>query len=319
MERQLDTRPFREGDQIAIAELFQASYSRPLDVQVWNWRFRATPAGPGIVDLSWDDVTLAAHYAVSTLGFSIAGQDWLTGLSGTTMTHPDYRGLGLFPRLARSAYGRMAEQGMAMVWGFPNTMSHRGFIRDLGWRDIYEIPTFRLTLAGAGSLPPPTSAVVPLERFDARFDQLWQSVKDEIPVIGRRDARALTWRYTLNPLERYEILGYLQGEQLAGYAVCKRYRDELHVVDFLAGLHAVEVAEQLVFGAIRLAQERGAMTVSLWLNLIHPLHLALEKYGFRNEAPITYFGARRLSSLLGDSTIYDYRNWYITMGDSDVY
>lgn len=60
-------------------------------------------------------------------------KDYHTGLSGTTMTHPEYRGKGLFPVLARSTYARMKAANMAMVWGFPNAMSHRGFVRNLNW------------------------------------------------------------------------------------------------------------------------------------------------------------------------------------------
>ena len=57
----------------------------------------------------------------------------------------------------------------------------------------------------------------------------------------------------------------------------------------------------------------------MWLSVVHPLHRALERLGFRNEGPVTYLGARLLRPLPPGSNLFDFRDWYFTMGDSDVY
>ncbi len=148
MRVDLKTRLYQPGEESQILTLFRHSYGREMSEAYWNWRFRDAPAGPAVIFLTWDGDILAAHYAVTSLVLRIEGQDWLTGLSGTTMTHPDYRGQGLFPKLGRSTYAHMAKAGMGLVWGFPNVQSHRGFIRDLNWADIYEVPTLRLSVSG---------------------------------------------------------------------------------------------------------------------------------------------------------------------------
>jgi len=319
MSPSIEVRPYAVGDEKAIAHLFERSYGRSLGEAAWCWRFLDSPGGPGVVALGWDGPTLAGHHAVSRVRFSISGEELATGLSGTTMTDPAYRGLGLFSLLAQSVYRSMEDAGMAFVWGFPNTMSHRGFIRDLGWHDVYEIPTFRLDLSQEKALPVRDDRAVGLQAFDSRFDRLWERLRSENRIAARRDRDSLTWRYLLNPTERYEILGLIQLDELLGYAVLKEYLQELHVVDILAPRDQTEVGESLVVSAAQLAKERGLSAVSMWLSVVHPLHRALERLGFRNEGPVTYLGARLLRPLPPGSNLFDFRDWYFTMGDSDVY
>lgn len=317
MSSDLDIRPYQSGDEYSILKLFEQSYGHPLGEKVWTWRFRDNPAGHGVINLVWDGNVLASHYAVTPVYVRISGKDWLTGLSGTTMTHPDYRGRGLFPILARKTYSRMAELGMAMVWGFPNVLSHRGFVRDLGWRDIYEIPKFQLLLDNHVKIPPTQEYIVSLASFDERFDNLWNCVKDDYLIIARRDCAHLQWRYAQNPSERYSILAFVQKENVLGYTVFKRYQEELQVIDILA--KEVQVAEELIWQVVRFAHTESVKSVGLWLNVNHPLHHALEKKDFRNAEPVTYFGGLGLSACLDASGLYDYHQWYVTMGDSDVF
>jgi predicted N-acetyltransferase YhbS len=317
MSTRLEMRPYRPGDQAQILELFRQSYGRDLREDLWAWRFRDGPAAPGIICLCWDGDLLAAHYAVTPIALRIGGQDWVAALSGTTMTHPDYRGQRLFPKLAQITYDQMAQSGMAMVWGFPNLFSHRGLIRDLGWVDIYEVPTFRLPLTPGLALPAP-SQIVELERFDDRFDRLWERVKDDYPITAKRDQAHLQWRYVRSPGGAYRILACVDAGTVLGYAVLKRFYTELQVVDILT-VGEPDVGIELISRAAQIALQNSALALSLWLNVTHPLHHALERLGFRNGEPVTYFGGLALQPDLPAAGLYDFRNWYLTMGDSDVF
>ncbi len=313
----LQIRPYQQGDEAKIVSLFGLVFGRPLTMAYWQWRFRDNPTGHIFVDLAWDGEKLAGHYAVSPVVLSVRGQEYLTALSMTTMTHPDYRGRGLFVTLAQSVYQRMADQGLPLVWGFPNSLSHRGFVRDLAWLDIHEVPTFQRVLTQDRPLPTPSPQVVELPSFDSRCDLLWTELDKRDYILARRDCRYLAWRYVANPENRYTLFGYQQGEQLRGYAVCKRYGDGVDLVDLLcldeqAGL-------DLVWAVAGWAGRQGASVLQTWLNPSLPLHLELEKYAFRAGEPITYFGARPLRPELESAGLTSYCNWYLTMGDSDVY
>jgi hypothetical protein len=156
-----------------------------------------------------------------------------------------------------------------------------------------------------------------LAGFDARLDRLWNEVKGRYQILTKRDSRYLNWRYTAHPEQRYTMLGYVQGDQLLGYAVCKWYQNDVDLVDLLS--MDDEVGLHLVYGVAQWAARENTGALNVWLNVTLPLHLELEKLGFRNGEPITYFGARVLRTEVNSSDVCNFKNWYLTMGDSDVY
>ena len=94
-------KPYNTGDELAILSLFKECYGREMSVKYWKWRFIENPFRRILILLAWDNSALAAHYAVSPVLLLVKGQPYMAALSLTTMTHPKYRGLKLFPKLAR--------------------------------------------------------------------------------------------------------------------------------------------------------------------------------------------------------------------------
>jgi GNAT superfamily N-acetyltransferase len=318
MKHTLDLRAYRQGDESAILQLFQQSFNRTMPLEFWNWRFRDNPAAGPMIDLAWDGDALVAHYAVSPVTLVIGEEESLTALSMTTMTHPDYRGQGLFTTLASNLYTRMADQDYLMVWGFPNYQSHRGFVRNLAWEDIYEIPMFRLELSSLHLVPEVSGQIAELDNFDRCFDDLWETLRSDYNVIVKRDRKYLNWRFHLNPLNRYRVFGYLEDGQLLGYVVFKQYQTDVDIVDILANQES-SAEYELVLAVLDFCRQNGVDGVNIWIPVRHSLHLALEKIGFRHSQPVTYFGARILKPSGVNLDATDIRGWYYTMGDCDVF
>lgn len=314
----LDLRPYRSGDETAILALFNQSFGKPINLEFWNWRFRDNPVAGPMIYLAWDGDILAAHYAVSPVILSIAGEEHLTALSMTTMTHPDYRGRGLFTTLANNLYMSLAEQGYLMVWGFPNDQSHRGFIRDLDWQEVYEIPMFHLDMNILNSAPSVAAPIVELDKLDERVDALWEKVKTDHDITVRRDRKYLNWRFCLRPQNNYRVFGYVDGERLLGYMIFKRYQTEVDIVDILT-MREKKVGIELLLAVLDFCRQNDINGVNTWLPVHDPLHLDLEKFGFRNTHPVIYMGARLLKRFNEISDITNVRKWYFTMSDSDVF
>jgi GNAT superfamily N-acetyltransferase len=312
----IEFRSYAPGDEKAILALFEQSYGRSLAENEWRWRFAEAPAGEGIIELAWDGDVLAGHYAVTPVALSIDGHSCQSALSGTTMTHPNYRGLGLFPRLARRCYDRMRAAGMVAVWGFPNTNSHRGFIQDLDWIDIAEIPTFRCPLTAVKSLP--DEHALEIVEPDTAFDDLWSRIAESHrgSVLVERTVAYLRWRYKNHPSTKYQILAFASTNSLDGYVVYKRYGDELQIVELVA--ISADVATRLVQQVILTARDLRFASVSLWLNFTLVEHRALERIGFRPDAPVTYAGALPFRAEMA-AMLTSARMWRFSLGDSDVY
>jgi hypothetical protein len=314
---ELVTRFYRPGDEAHVVRLFRASFGRSLPEERWRWRYQQNPSGQAVIGLAWRGDVLVAHCAASPVTLFVGGRTCRGALVGGAMAHPDHRQTGAFTAAAQAMQVRLVEQGIAMVWGFPNSLSHRGFARDLQWTDIREVPTLSLPLLQRPTLPLAPDGVVEVPGFDRRFDVLWAAAMKDQAVITRRDAAHLRWRYAENPIERYRILGCSAGEGLTGYALLKSCHAAMQVVDLLA--LDMEVGLRLIAAAVEVAREVSASAVRLWLNVADPLHHALERLGFVNAEPVTYWSGRVLSRELQTEEVCDHRRWHLTMGDSDVY
>lgn len=309
-------RPYQFGDEHAICDLFEKSFGRSLPAAVWSWRYAANPAGGPWIELAWDGDELAAHYAMSPAILCIDGREVSAALSMTTMTHAGYRGRGLFPALAERLYRRFSDDRGALVYGFPNANSHRGFVRDLSWHDLYEIPTLRVLVAAARSIKEPPSAVKVVDALDHRADMLWSRLESRFPVWLRRDSRWLSWRFSANPVQKYKLVAWEDGDDIRGWAVSKRFGSAcLDVVDLVAEDDAVTA--DLVSWTLAYAHQTQLAEVATWCPLRAPWRPALEACGFRIDAPVTYMGARALTSDGSRATVA--QNWVYSMADSDVY
>ena len=318
--RDLDCRPYESGDESKILQLFAASYGgRTMTNDHWRWRFLDNPAGQAAIELAWQGGELVGHYAVVPVVLAVRGREMLTGLSVTAMIHPRFRRRGLFPFLAKRAYAGLARDGCVAVWGFPNPNSHRGHVRELGWKDLREIPILQLELVKLPLAFHVSSNVVELRRFDERFDDFWRNVQSLYPLLVRRNREYLTWRFTRRPDRDCRILGFIRDNELLGYAVFMSYLDEhCQIVDILT-VNDNSVGRQLVVGVASMAREDGLKTVRLWLPSTVPLHWELEKLAFENVAPITYLGALVLNQRAPGIDCEAFYQWYYTMSDSDVF
>lgn len=313
----IEVRPYAQGDETAICGLFETVFGRTMSVDYWRWRYAAAPAGGPLTELCWDGDRLAGHYGACAAFLSIDGVKRRAGLSMTTMVHPDYRGMRLFETSAERLYARMEADGDSMIYGFPNTVSHRTFNTRLGWRTTCEVPTLGWT-AGGRPAPAVPGQVTPVEQFDARFDAFWDSVKGEARIWGWRDAAWLRWRFTDNPDHAYRAAAWVEAGQVGGYVVIKDYGDDaLDIVDLVAFQRPAY--EGLTAWALDHAASAGRSKAAIWMRLNEDARHFLEGLGFKATAPVTYFGGRPFAALAQGPDIYDPRNWRLAMSDSDVY
>ena len=313
----LEIRPYAPGDERAILELFLAAFGQPMSEEYWRWRFLRNPAAPDapVIHLMWDGPTLAGHYAVSPVRMSIGGATVLGALSMTTMTHPDYRGRGIFTQLAESVYAELTAAGYALVYGFPNEASHFGFVRQLGWSDVYQIPLLSTSIR-------PVKADGDEQRIDRVSDEdamLFSAGVDGSRARVLREAAYLNWRYVDQPGRDYAL--FVSRGTSAGAAVCKIYRSDAGAQCDVTEMAAENTATVLVLlrGIGEFAKENGADRINAWADWSSDTFAPLERFGFQHKAPITWFGFRALADGSLQDRLAALRSWHLSMGDSDVY
>lgn len=269
-----------------------------------------------MIELAVHRGVIVGHCASTPVFLWVDGHEFPAALAVTAMTAPAYRGQGIHLTLTERLYRRMANDGMVMVWGFPNRNSHRSFIREMKWFDLHEIPSFSIDLKDPAFRRKQALEVITLNAVDDRFDSLWASVNSRFRVWVRRDQTYVRWRFERNPINTYALKGYVRQGKLLGYAIWKRYQNSADLVDLV--YQDDEIAVELILAVAANAARNGAESLSLWLNFSLPLHHELEKLGFVNGGPITYFGGRVLRPGVSKH-VFAMKNWYVMKGDSDVY
>lgn len=298
-----------------LASLFQRSFKKEIPEPFLEWRYLQNPCGDILACEEYDESRLIANYSASPCVIARAGQTYKTALSMTTMTDPDYGGRGLFTKPAAQLYEEKTRRDYAMIWGFPNSLSHRGFISRLQWVDIYEIPTMVLDCANAGLR---YEESVKLE-FDNSFDLDYPDLTAGSELVSvKKDRNYLKWRYDANPMNEYQVLVIKRENQASSYCVIKNYmNDNLDLIDFQA--KDGEEGDQLLSVLLKYADEQKIKKINAWAPRHHFIHPLLEKRRFSIREPITYLGARVLNETTPSLDIGNFSGWYLQMGDSDVY
>ena len=83
--------------------------------------------------IAYDQQTPIAFYGVIPCFLSLNDETILSAQSADTMTHPNYRNKGLFVELAERTYQLCIDNGIRLIFGFPNQNSLPGFVNKLGW------------------------------------------------------------------------------------------------------------------------------------------------------------------------------------------
>ncbi len=298
-----------------LGALFLATFGRAIQPGYLDWRYLDNGQEQLLFSVEMENLDPVASYSAFPVNLVRDGRVYRTAMSMTTMTHPRWQGRGLFQKLATELYAYAQGFGTAAVWGFPNATSHPHFHSKLGWSDIYEIPTMALDLADVAPRKLPSSEVV-VEADDAFSMDYPEPPRDGLTRV-HRPKEYLAWRYARNPENAYRNYVLSREGIVSSYVVTKAFRDGVDLVDIQTS--TPEEARLLLSHVVKLSRESGLRQAYCWAPTHHAVHGVLEWLGFENSTPVTYFGGRELIRSAAPGDWLNFRNWYLQMGDSDVY
>lgn len=319
----MEIRRFKEGDEQAVLDLFKTSFGKGISLDFWKWRYANNPFTDNkMINMMWDGEILAGHYAVSPVDLIIDGEVVKSALSMTTMTHPEYGGKGIFTDLAKDLYEHIHQTyNIEAVWGFPNLNSHYGFNTKLKWTDIGTVPTLRLKRKSFNAISPSSYSVQEV------FNDQHQTLIDEYAkgkVKVNKTVQYLNWRYYHNPTNQYYILQTPETEQehFLVFKVFDSFENplykEIDIVEHGFG-SSFEAIKSLMGGLLQYAMDQNIElnAINTWMPIYDNRHVLLEKCRFVLDGPITMLGSRTYSPRA--DKLLDFKNWNLTMGESDIY
>jgi len=347
-------RKYRPGDEDGINELYRRAFGAPRSPQEWRWKFQEAPAEPpSLIYLAVDGHRIVGQYAVLFFRFLAGGRPVLAAQPADNMIDPDWRrGLGR-SRMQRALYRAIQEDPLRAVtafgYGFPNREHYRIGRKFLEYRDLgpVEVRHRSLTwarhvrrLVGEGRPSrvwgrvearvrgrllrfghPPLNGVrvTRLERFDDRFDRLWDRVSGAFEVAAVRDRRFLQWRYGSRPACTYTILALERGPSLLGYAIVAVRAGPVRfgrVADILC-LPGRGLAERLLLSALEFFLEAGCDLAECWSPSGGVYQEVFSRFFPRRIPEPVRAVWKRYDPGLEPSLFSCLSRWHVTLGDAD--
>ena len=332
-------------------EAFQECFARngtPRMLDALRWQYAENPTKTLFVDLAMSGERIAAIYAVQPSFVRVGGACALAAQSVDTLVDADFRGRGLFLKMAEAVYQRVGAQGGAFVYGFPNANSAPGFFRKLGWAPLdpvpflirplrtaffasklplghwlHRLPDWRLPICGPKL--PGDQEVRPVTELGPELTELWKRFATGVKVAVDRDSEYLRWRLA-KPGEHYECVGAFRAGHLVAfcaYTTVDKHGGRIgYVVELLHDPGDDSVGAALLAESLRRMAADGADAALAWCFEHAPNSSAYRRTGFlplpERLRPIElHIGVRPLDESLR-SVLCDRRNWYISYCDSDT-
>jgi len=312
-----------------------------------EWQFFDNTEKRSVVDIAKDKASgkTAAIYAISCVKFKLNDTLVTGSQSLDTITDIDYRGVGLFIKLANDVYHK-AKQSVNLVYGFPNGNSIAGFKKKLQWHVLDPVPFlikplrskyFTNKIKALKFLPDVNLSfitykdqkgynIVGNHSFGIEVNEIWQKFSQNIKVCINRDYKYLHWRYIQKPNEQYAIAHCYKQNRYVGfivYTIKEKHEGKIgYIMELIYDPEEPKAGKLLLKYAISIIREQKADCILSWC-LEHSPNYPIFKnalffYLPEKIRPIElHFGARSFDDGC-DSLISNRNNWYISYSDSDT-
>ncbi|MGB0370602.1 MAG: hypothetical protein ACPGN3_04570 [Opitutales bacterium] len=363
----IETFEFEDNPKLTV--LHEKFYSVTRDEAFWKWKYLERPGGRYNIAVAKDgEGAIVGQTGVSNYPFSIRGKVRSGGQAQDIVILDEHRGGRSFFKLERLARDLMAEDGTDMSYGFSIEITRKVATKALGFTDIGQIikmvqvydPSPYLAqkvkvpglskVLGAFIRPilkiknkraPKTDlgsdiTIEKINSFDERFDALWEAEKDNYDVIANRDAEYLNWRYTSNPVQKFqalaavrrgEVLGYIIFEEKKGFRTFSTLNVQVNaakrgeILDFFIRESDDVPTEDILSRLFREAQDAliasNVEIISVWCLPHMRIHDMLVKLGFQERATPHNLIVRKQKDDEELNSILDLKSWYLTHGDKD--
>ena len=317
-----EIRAYRAGDEAGMRRLFEVCHQRPLELDVWNWRYAYRTEGVPVTMVAVDGGELVGHVSALPVQLVRGSRAVKAGLWVDLMIEPKHRNLTLFLDLADANRRRCAEAGVDLLFAFPNGKSFPVLKRMLGWQDAGDILALEGSLSGLR--PPKTTGpkAEALAEFGEEFDEFWSRARPQNRFCGSRGPGHLQWRYRGRPRSSYPAWSTRDASgRLQGFLVAKVFDGPQgrvgDILDFWF-VSAEASADALLTAALAHFKSENVAMVSAWALEGTPQRSKLEAWGLAPGAGRTHFAGRWTAER---EPVFPARHadWSVFKGDSDVF
>ena len=331
----------------ACVDLRNEVYGSHVSPAEWRWKYFDNPAGGAYLFVAEDGGRIIGHVGRARARINVSGEPVAMAHSQDGFVRPAYRRQGVMAALlpendaaaaadsipALLGLGTPAGTATALKLGYhtrgnmvrlwmvlnPGAMVQKRTGSSL-LAAISEPPLRLLLHLWAGRKRRPRKAgditVEIVGSFDGRFDELWSSIKDGLPLGLWHDAAYLNWRYRACPVAQYTVFAARREESLLGFIVlewgdeaAERYRVG-KIVNFLFAPQELDAAPALIWAAADYFEDGGADLVACDIFGRGPFQRLLRSCGFFRRGQGLIFSVTLRRPGLPHHLLANRASWY---------
>ncbi|MDI6861508.1 MAG: GNAT family N-acetyltransferase [Caldisericia bacterium] len=298
-----------------------------VDIKKWRWKYIENPLKENLIAVfETDKGEIVGEEAIVPFKAYFKGKIVKIGHSVDSMVLENFRGRGIFKRLAIKTLEEGKTRGYYYFYGFPNKNSLPIYTKKLGWisfgyirRWIFPLnlnilsTKFKIDLSILSSLFKFNKSLlkrkfnfIKVQNFSG-VEKYLDNLKNHYDIFLLRDEEFLTWRYLSHPYYIYEI--FKDDDSLFILRIKEVDIKRGTIEEFLYKNY--ESFSKLVSFSLRFFIENNVDLVDIWIKQGDPLERILFFKGF-----IPY--QKRLIILYPFEKIHFSKNYFFNFSDLDV-
>ncbi len=316
-------RRFRENDEKKVLELWKLTFDQEVNQALWRWKYFDNPYPQALLLCESEKGDILALYGGIPFKASRYGKPVVIVHLMDIMSHPDFRGKGLFARTGKAFFEFFCTKNSAeILYGFPGKFHFELGKRILGYAPLESRVTYLRGETGvlASKKRRPYLRIKKIENPGEPFDRLWEKCSVDYPYAVVRQSEFLRWRFCRHPEKKYEIfcLKGMFSKEIEGYAVLHLKEGTAIFVDMLFPKSEKKTA--VFFSKIaHMLRSRGVLHIETWLPGGHFLKTAAMAAGFEeHDEPLGIISTIKTFDHSPDTRWIDH-NLFYTMADSDLF
>ncbi|MBI9089868.1 MAG: GNAT family N-acetyltransferase [Desulfobacterium sp.] len=330
MERQVETeagkfilRRYHEDDEKKVLELWKFAFNHEMNPDLWRWKYLDNPYRQALLLCESEEKEILALYGGIPFKASRDGKGVVIVQLMDIMSHPDFRGKGLFVRTGKAFYEFFCGENSAeLLYGFPGKFHFDLGKRIMGYAPLESRVVYLKGDTGVLAVKNRRSllGIKRVEKPGEAFDRLWQRCTRDYPYAVVRNAEFLRWRFCRHPEKAYEIwcLKGMFSREIQGYAVLSFKDGAATLVDML--MPESDRNYGVLFAKIgKMLRSRGVLSLETWLPGGHFLNASALGAGFEEQdEPLGIISTIKTFDHSPDAAWIN-NNLYYTMADADLF
>ena len=333
-----------------VLDLMQLVHGHVTRPEEFIWWFENNPVGKINIYLAVYKNEVIGISCHNTFMIHLNGEDVIVSFPLNVLTHPDYRGKGIFTRLEQANEQHSEDAGYPLMLSFPNLASVFIFLNKLGWSAIETNPLFfrplnirhlLKRLKYLGWLSPLGALVNPLFQRSAKLesiglkttrifefgpwvDEIFDANISFLQYCFTKRKEYLNWRFLRDPGEKYEAYQITDGENnIIGFIVTGVIVKKDIKIGFVAnGLMKPVFHKYFLRIANSFISRFKELDVDLLLawpdNRIVP-RTSLYKSGYFPTFKKFFFIYKYQNLKNPNPEMESFKNWFIQLGDLDFF